>query len=124
DPPSQRGHADTVAVAGRRRHPADEEVAVLGTVQRAEPQGVQQRDRTRAHREDVAEDAPNPRRCALVRLDEGWMVVALHLEDGGQTVADVHGAGVLAGPLDDVQALCRELLKKGPRALIRTVLAP
>src|SRR5439155_7605808 len=47
-----------------------------------------------------------------------------HLEDGSPAVADVHDAGVLAGPLDAVRRIRRELLEKGPRALIRTVLAP
>src|SRR5207302_6467442 len=75
------GHADAIAVARDPCHDAAQQVSVSWLVKRAEPQGVQQRDRARAHREDVAEDAPDSRRRALVRLDERRVVVALHLED-------------------------------------------
>jgi hypothetical protein len=64
----------------------------------AEAQGVQQRDRPRAHGEDVAHDAADAGGRALVGLDVGGVVVALHLEDAGLAVADVDDAGVLAGP--------------------------
>jgi hypothetical protein len=55
-------------------------------------------DRARAHGEDVAQDAADAGRRALIGLDEGRVVVALHLEDGGVAVADVDDAGVLARP--------------------------
>ena len=65
-------------------------------VGRAEAERVQRRDRPRAHGEDVAQDAADAGRRALVGLDEGRVVVALHLEDDGEAVADVDDAGVLA----------------------------
>ena len=71
----------------------------------AEPQRVHQRNRPRAHREDVADDAADAGRRALVRLDERGMVVRFDLEDGGQAVADVDGAGVFAGPLQHARTL-------------------
>src|SRR6185503_18894032 len=64
-----------------------------------EAERVENGDRPRAHREDVAQDAADARRRALERLDERRVVVALDLEDGEEPVADVHGAGVLARPL-------------------------
>ena len=70
---------------------------------RAEAQEVEAGDRPRPHGEDVAQDAADPGRRALVGLDEGGVVVALHLEDAGEPVADVDDAGVLARPLDDTQ---------------------
>ena len=70
----------------------------------AEAQRVEQRDRPRAHREDVAQDAAHPGGRALERLDERGVVVALDLEDHRPAVADVDGAGVLAGPLQDARA--------------------
>ena len=77
--------------------------APSGAVHVAEPQRVHQRDRPRAHREDVADDAADAGRGALVRLDEGRMVVRFDLEDGGKPVADVDGAGILAWSLQDAR---------------------
>ena len=76
----------------------------VGTVERTEAQRVQQRDRPRAHREDVADDAADAGRRALVGLDERRVVVRLDLEDRGEPVADVDGAGVLARPLQHARA--------------------
>ena len=74
---------------------------VFGCVGRAEAQRVEAGDRPRAHGEDVAQDAADAGRRALIGLDVARVVVALHLEHAGQPVADVDDAGVLARPLDD-----------------------
>ena len=84
----------------------------------------EQRDRPRAHREDVADDAADAGRRALVGLDERRMVVRLDLEDRGQAVADVDGAGVLARPLQHARPLGRQLLQMDARALVAAVLGP
>ena len=97
---------------------------VAGCVERAEAQRVQQRDRPRAHREDVAEDAADAGGGALKRLDERGMVVRFDLEDGREAVADVDDAGVLAGPLQHLRTLGRQLLQMHARALVAAVLAP
>ena len=65
--------ADAVAVAGDAGDDALDDAAgarAVRTVERPEAQRVQQRDRPRAHREDVADDAADAGRRALVRLDE------------------------------------------------------
>ena len=64
----------------------------LGMVGRAEAQEVERGDRPRAHGEDVAQNAADPGRRALIGLDEGGVVVALHLEDADVAVADVDHA--------------------------------
>ena len=46
-------------------------------------------------------DATDPRRSPLIGLDEGRVIVALHLEDRRLPVADIHHAGVLPRPADD-----------------------
>ena len=69
---------------------------MLRVVERAEADRVERRDRPRAHREDVAQDAAHAGRRALRRLDERRVVVALDLEDHREAVADRDGAGVLA----------------------------
>ena len=76
------------------------QVPGLGVIRAAEAQRVQIGDRPRAHGEDVAQDAADPGRRALIGLDEGRVVVALHLEDRRLAVADVDDAGVLARPAD------------------------
>ena len=68
-------------------------------VGRAEAQAVEQRDRPRAHRDDVAEDPADAGRRALERLDRGGVVVRLGLERDGDTLAEVDHARVLARPL-------------------------
>ena len=117
--------ADAVAVAGDAGDHALEDAARTSRrVERAEAQRIQQRDRPRAHREDVADDAADAGGRALIRLDERRVVVRFDLEDGGQPVADVHGAGVLAGPLQHARALGRQRLQVHARALVAAVLGP
>ena len=53
-------HAEAVAVAGDAGHNALEEPARAAARRAAEAQRVQQRDRPRAHREDVAKMPPTP----------------------------------------------------------------
>ena len=121
---ADRGNADAVAVAGDAGDDAGEGSPHERIVERAEPQRVQQRDRPRAHREDVANDAADAGRRALVRLDEGRMIVRFDLEDGSQAVADVDGAGVLARALQHPLARRRQRLEMHARALVAAVLRP
>ena len=78
-------HADAVAVAADAGDDARAAGAgSSGASGLAEAQRVEQRDRPRAHGEHVAQDAADAGRRALVGLDEGGVVVALHLEDADQ----------------------------------------
>ena len=52
------------------------------------------------------------------------MVVRFDLEDRGQAVADVDGAGVLAGPLQHARPVGRQRLQVHARALVAAVLGP
>ena len=96
----------------------------LGMIGAAEAQRVEAGDRPRAHGEDVAQDAADARRRALVGLDERRVVVRLHLEDDREAVADVDDAGVLARALDDARARGRQVAQVDARRLVRAVLAP
>ena len=98
---ADRGHADAVAVAADAGDRAAEQVAAAAACELPEPQRVEQRDRLRAHREDVADDAAHAGRGALERLHSAGVVVALDLERHREPVADVDRAGVLAGALQD-----------------------
>ena len=93
---ADRRHADAVAVAADPAHDAVDEVARPGVRRVAEAERVEDGDRPGAHREDVAQDAADAGRGALVRLDRAGVVVALDLERDGQAVADRDDAGVLA----------------------------
>ncbi len=93
---AHRRHADRVAVAADAGDHAFDEIAGAGVVERTEPQRVHERDRTRAHREDVADDAADARGRALVGLDRGGMVVALDADGDREPVTDVDDAGALA----------------------------
>ena len=83
----------------------------------AEAQRVEDRDRAGAHREDVAQDAADAGRGALVRLHGRRVVVALDLERDREPVADRDHAGLLPGPattslpvVGSVRSSGRELL--------------
>jgi hypothetical protein len=52
------------------------------------------------------------------------MIVALDLEGKTQSVPDVHDAGVLTRPLQDVGALRGEAPQMDARGLVRAVLGP
>ena len=122
--PADRRHADAVAVAPDAAHDAVHEVAHARSRGIPEKERVEDRERARAHREDVAQDPAHARGRALIGLDERRVVVGLHLEDDGEAVADVHGSGILAGALQDARARRGELLQERLRGLVRAVLAP
>ena len=93
-------------------------------VRRAEAEAVEQRDRPRAHRDDVAEDAADAGGGALERLDGRRVVVALGLERDGEPVAEVEHAGVLPRPLQHARAAARQPLQEQRRVLVAAVLRP
>ena len=118
------GHADRVAVVADPAHGAVEQVARADRVELAEAQAVEDRDRPRADREDVAEDAADPGRRSLEGLDRARVVVGLDLEGDRVAVADVDGAGVLARPHHHPLALGRQLAEQLARVLVGAVLGP
>ena len=111
--------ADAVAVVA---DPGDRAAKV--PVGPAEAQPVEQRDRPRAHRDDVAQDAADAGRGPLERLDGGRVVVRLGLEGDRDTSAEVDHARVLAGPLQHPLAAARQPLEQPRRVLVAAVLGP
>src|SRR5690606_22574235 len=63
-------------------------------------------------------------RRALVRLDVGRMVVALHLEDDRLAVADIDHAGILARTLDHARTRGRQGAEPLLGRLVGAVLVP
>ena len=75
-----------------------QQILVPSAIEWAEPQCIEDRHWSGAHREDVAHDSAHAGRGALVRLDRARMVVRFDLEDHCQSVADIDRARVFPGP--------------------------
>ena len=116
--------ADTVAITADTGDDTGQKVACLFMVRRAETKRVQQRNRPRAHGEDIAKNTADTGRRALIGFNERRMVMALDLEDGGKPVTDIDGACVLAGPLDHLRAVNWQGLQPFLRGFVRTVFRP
>ena len=101
---ADRGHAGAVAVAADAGHHPGHQVAGARVGRVAEAQRIHIGDGPRPHGEHVAHDAADAGRGSLVRLDIGGMVVALHLEHGRLSVAEIDDAGILPWALDDLRA--------------------
>src|SRR5262249_25617441 len=86
--------ADRVAVA-----PDTGDRALKLVIRGAEPQAVEESDRPRAHRDDVAENPADSCRGSLEGLDRGRVIVRLDLERHGDAFAEVEDAGVFTRPL-------------------------
>ena len=112
-------HADAVPVVADPADRAPEVPVGLG-----EAQPVEERDRARPHRDDVAEDPADTRRRALERLHRGGVVVALDLERDRHPVAEVEHARVLAGALEHALALARQAPQQKRGVLVPAVLGP
>ncbi len=93
-------------------------------VGRAEPQAVEQSDRPRAHRHDVAENPADSGRCALERLDRRRVVVGLGLEGHRDPVAEVDHPGVLARALQDALTGRGQPPEQARGVLVAAVLGP
>ena len=102
----------------------DTRCRVLGCSGSPKRQRIQARDRPRAHGEDVAQDAADAGRRALIGLDIARMVVALHLEHHREPVADIDHAGILARPLDHPGRLGRQPAQMDLRGFVRAMLVP
>ena len=123
------GQAQAVAVERDAGDDAVHDPRGVGVVDRAEAQLVHDRDRARAHRDDVAHDAADTGRRTLEGLDVARVVVRLDLEGDRPALADVDDAGVLAHadhePLAHlVGDLLAELAQVDLARLVRAVLAP
>ncbi len=105
---ADRRHAKRIAIAADPGDNAGDEMAGLRMARIAERQRVEAGDRPRAHGEDVAQDAADAGRRALIGLDVARVIVALHLEHDGKAVADINHAGIFARALDHPGRLGRQ----------------
>ena len=97
---ADRGDADRVAVVADARDRVLEQVArARGGGDLAEAQRVEDRDRPRADREDVAQDAADAGGGALERLDRARVVVRLDLERARQPSPTSTAPAFSPGPI-------------------------
>ena len=116
---ADRRHADRVPV---RADAGDRAVETRVAVREAQP--VEQGDRSRAHRDDVAEDSADTGRSALERLDRRRVVVALDLEADGLAVAEIEHSRILTWALQDAFTRRGQSLQQEGRVLVAAVLRP
>ena len=122
--------ADAISVVGDAIHHACEEAAVGGgllgvSADVAEAEGIHREHRAGAHGEDVADDAANACGCALEGLDGAGVVVALHFECDGPSIADVDDAGIfLARFHEDARAGDGEFFQLELRIFVGAMLTP
>ena len=122
--PAHGRDAEGITIAADTGDDAAYEMPRLRMLRRAEGERIEAGDRSRAHGEDVAQDAANACGRALIGLDVARVVVALHLEDHGLAVADIDHAGIFARPLDHPWRLGRQAPQMDARGLVRAVLIP
>ena len=85
-------------------------IACFWIIQGSEPDGIHDRNGTRAHGKDVAQNSAHPSCRSLERFDEAWVIVRFDLKRDGHTVADIDDSRILAGALQHVPAFGRQLL--------------
>ena len=121
---ADRRHPDRVAVVRRCRAPRRRADSASARNRLAEAQRVEDCDRPRPEREDVAQDPADPGRGALERLDGAGVVVRLDLEGDRVAVAEIDRAGVLARTHHDPLTLGRQPAQQLARVLVGAVLGP
>ncbi len=95
------GHTEAIAIIGNAADDSAQKFAVARHGERAETQRIERGDGTRAHGEDITQNAANTGGRALVRFDGRGVIVALDFEADGKVVADVEHAGVFLARFDE-----------------------
>src|SRR5262249_19796188 len=121
---TDRGHANRISVTSDAGYDSFGDPPAVRIVERPEPQRVHEGDGPGAHREDVAQDAARPGRGTLVWLDRRRMVVALDADGGGDAIADVDDAGILARTDEHTRPFARQARQVHARRFVRAVLRP
>ena len=118
------GHANAITIAADAGDHAGDKVAGARMIDGAKAQRIERSDGPRAHGENIAQDAADAGRRALVGLDERRMVVAFHLERHGKPFANINDPGILSRPLQNIRPFSGEVSQIDARALVAAVLRP
>ena len=117
-------HAKRIAIAANACNDAGDDVAGARMRRRTKAQRIHGGDGTRAHGEDVTQDAADACGRALIRLDVRWVVVAFHLEDDCLTIANIHDACIFAGAANDAGAGGGQRAQPFLGGFVRAMLVP
>ena len=122
--PADGRHPDAVAIAADARNHAFDQRFHLRVIRPPKPQRIHVCHRPRAHGEDIAQNAANARRRALIGFDVAGVVVRFHFEDRGLAIADVDHAGVFARTADHPGGFGGKLLEVEAARFIAAMLRP
>ena len=119
------GDAEGVTVVANPAHDAVNQIANPGIFGISESKGVERRDGSGAHGENITKDTADTGGRSLIGLDGRGVIMRLDFEDHGQAVADINRAGVfLTGLGQQAVPVTRQGLDKSDRVLVRTMLRP
>ncbi len=90
----------------------------------AKAKRIKRSDWSRAHSEDVADDAADSSRRAMVRFNERGVIVALDFEDDCKSIAYVNDPCIFTWSLKDLRSSGWQLAQETARAFIATVFRP
>ena len=97
-------HAEGISIATDAGDDARYEMPGLRMIRGAEAQGIECRDGSRPHGEDIAQNTSNAGGGPLIGFDERRVVMAFHLENDRIAIAEIDHAGVFARSLDNAGA--------------------
>ena len=118
------GYAHRIAVTGNAADDAFGDPATARVVERTESQRIHQRDRTCAHREDVAQDAANTCGCTLVGLNCRGVIMRFDADGRCNSVANIDNAGIFARTNKHPRSFGGKTLEMHSRRLVGAVLGP
>jgi len=103
---------------------SSKEATGFGIFEIAKSKRVENRDRSRTHREDVAEDAAYACGCALEGFDGGGVVVGFDFEGELESVAQIDNSSVFTWPDEDAIACSWKLFEQGAGVFVAAVFRP
>ena len=77
-------------------------------VRRAKAQGIEKRNRTRAHGEDITQNTANASRSPLIGFNVRRVIMAFDFKDRRPAITNINDASVFTRPLDHLRASCRQ----------------
>ena len=113
--PAHGRHAHAIAVTANTAHHTINNALHARRIRRAKTQRIQIGNRPRTHGKDITQNAANTCRRAIIGFDVGWVVVAFHFENRGQTLSDINNASILTRALNHPRRLGWQFLQPNTR---------
>ena len=100
------------------------QVSVVCFVKRTESKRVHQCNRPGSHGKNIPQDATNPSRSPLKRLNRCWVIVTLNFENDCPPITNVNNSCSFPRALKYLGAFCWKQLQQRLRVFVATVLRP